>query len=240
MEKEFTEHLFYVNRKESFWFHSIRSINYFCYKYWWLVLLLFSTIILLWLLFCLKPFQNQNTTCNGIEVFNGRLNSINNSFNNCCNCNARIGNIPTIPKENCRVHFSGGVMGGEQNEVGITQIYKKDRLSEYVGGGYYSDNTVAFPKAVAHSFDGIAIDNGTRLIIYSGKNYTGSVLLDIQGPAVINNIKWKNDERYSQINTVEYPTNLQRNFPPSVRKWSLTDMHNWSKGSCKIICQDMN
>lgn len=156
MEKEFTEHLFYVNRKESFWFHSIRSINYFCYKYWWLVLLLFSTIILLWLLFCLKPFQNQNTTCNGVEVFNERLNSINNSFNNCCNCNA------------------------------------------------------------------------------------GSVLSDIQGPAVINNIKWKNDERYSQINTVEYPTNLQRNFPPSVRKWSLTDMHNWSKGSCKIICQDMN
>ena len=240
MEKEFTEHLVYVNRNESFWFHCIRSINYFCYKYWWFVLLLFSAIVLCWFLFCLRPFQNQNTSCNEVEVFNERLNSINNSINNCCNCNPRIVNAPSTPKENCRVHFSGGVMGGEQNEEGITQIYNEDRLSEYVGGGDYTDNAVAFPKAVENTFDGIAIDNGTRLIIYSGKNYTGSVLLDIQGPAVINNVKWKNDERYSHCNTDVFPANLQQNFPPSVRKWSSTDMHDWSNGSCKIICKDMN
>jgi hypothetical protein len=130
-------------------------------------------------------------------------------------------------------------MSGIQEE-GITQIYTEDDLSEYVGAGEYPDNTIAFPKAVGSTFDGIAIDKETTLIIYSEKNFKGDILLNASGPLVINNVKWINDPRYSHANTDTYPSILQNNYPQEVRKWSSTDMHSWSNGSCKIFCKNGN
>jgi hypothetical protein len=127
-------------------------------------------------------------------------------------------------------------MGGEYDDVGISKIYKTDHASEYVGSGEYKSNEEAFPKAVAQTFDGIAIDKGTRLVIYSEKNFKGSVVLDVTGPAIINNVMWKDDPRYSHCNTDTYSGELQRNYPQSVRKWSRTNMRPWSFGSCKITC----
>jgi hypothetical protein len=129
-------------------------------------------------------------------------------------------------------------MGGEYGEVGISKIYQEDNCSEYVGEGSYTSNERAFPKSVAKTFDGIAIDKGTRLIIYSKKNFQGRILLDITGPAIINNVLWKYDERYSHCNTDRYPGSLEQNYPRSVRYWSDSDMHPWSYGSCKIMCGD--
>jgi hypothetical protein len=143
---------------------------------------------------------------------------------------------PQSPRENCRVHFSGLIMGGEFVEANISKIYKVDAYSEYVGSGNYKSNERAFPKAVATTFDGIAIDRNTRLIIYSKRNYQGQILLDVVGPAIINNVKWKNDERYRHCNYDNYERSLQETYPQSVRVWSKSDMHSWSYGSCKIIC----
>jgi len=127
-------------------------------------------------------------------------------------------------------------MSGHSDGIGITKIYVVDPLSEYVGEGDYPDNTRAFPKAVSTTFDGIAIDSGTRLIIYSGKNFTGRVLLDVVGPKIINNSLWRNDPRYSSCHTEVFPPDLQNTYPLSVREWSNGNMHEWSFGSCKIIC----
>ena len=56
------------------------------------------------------------------------------------------------------------------DEVSYTsEVYVEDRFSEYVGPGLYTDNTLAFPKAIATTFDGIAIDKGTKVTIYSKK-----------------------------------------------------------------------
>ncbi len=145
---------------------------------------------------------------------------------------------PKKPKANCRVHFSGGLMGGKFDDVGISKIYVEDRLSEYVGSGHYPSNESAFPKAVRTTFDGIAIDKGTRLIIYSKPNFKGTILLDVTGPAIINNVKWKDDDSYKYCNTETYPSDLQANYPQSVRKWSSSNMETWSTGSCKIECAE--
>jgi hypothetical protein len=143
---------------------------------------------------------------------------------------------PQKPKEGCRAFFTGLVVGGQFLDTHISQVYKEDQYSEYVGAGEYPDNEKTFPKAVATTFDGIAIDSGTRVIIYEEKDFKGKVLLDKTGPAIINNIKWRDDSRYSHCNTDTYPEPLQSNFPQSVREWSKTDMQKWSFGSLKVIC----
>lgn len=144
----------------------------------------------------------------------------------------------TPPRRNCRVFFTGAIASGYYNDsLGVSKIYQEDASSEYVGAGEYANNSIAFPKAVATTFDGIAIGKGTRVIIYSKPNFQGEVLLDKAGPVVINNVRWKNDARYQSCNTETYPADLQALFPPSRREWSDSDMNNWSFGSVKIICE---
>jgi len=143
---------------------------------------------------------------------------------------------PQKPKEGCRVFFTGLVVGGEFLDGHISEVYKLDDYSEYVGSGEYPDNEIAFPKSVATTFDGIAIDKGTRVIIYSQKNFQGEIVLDVTGPAIINNVLWKNDDRYSHCNTIDYKPELQKTYPQSVRRWSEVDMQPWSYGSLKVSC----
>lgn len=141
------------------------------------------------------------------------------------------------PTKNCGVHFSGLVLSDEESDVGISKIFAFDYGGEYVGSGYYPYNTKAFPKAVGHTFDAIAVDKGTHLIMYSKPNFEGDVLLDVVGPMLITNEKWKNDPRYNSVATKTFSPDLQALFPLSRRQWSSSNMHNWSNGSCKIICE---
>jgi len=143
---------------------------------------------------------------------------------------------PPGPREGCRAYFAGTLVSDEYVEGHISEIYKVDKYSEYVGEGEYPDNVVAFPKAVATSFDGIAIDKGTRVIIYSGKNFSGNVVLDKTGPAIINNIKWVANAYIKDFQSKQYRGDLQSNFPPSCRIWSSENMNDWSNGSLKVIC----
>eukprot|EP01083_Nonionella_stella_P303915 1053878_1 len=136
----------------------------------------------------------------------------------------------TKPKESCRAYFTGGVVGQE------SVAYKIDAYSEYVGQGEYPKNREAFPKAVANTFDGIAIDRNTRVVIYEKENFEGEILLDARGPKIVNNGTWKNDSRYDHCNTDIFPDpELQKNFPIDVRIWTDTNMHQWSYGSVKIL-----
>jgi len=140
------------------------------------------------------------------------------------------------PRENCRIFVSGLLISDKYDFQNFSEIYVVDEGSEYVGEGEYSDNTKAFPKAVKYTFDGIAIDKGTRIIIYSSKNFKGKVLLDQTGPAIINNSIFQNVETYKNANTKIFKEPLQSNFPPNVRFWSKSNMQNWSYGSLKVIC----
>lgn len=146
------------------------------------------------------------------------------------------------PKKDCQVFFSGCFVSDEFVENNVSKIYDVDENSEYVGEGAYPDCSEAFPKATLHTFDGIAIDKGTRVIIYSKKNFHGDILLNVQGPVIINNGNRINENYYAykpildRINTKTFKGKLQENFPQSCRKLSSTDMIQWSDGSLKIIC----
>jgi len=153
---------------------------------------------------------------------------------------ARLFGTKTIiqekPREGCRAFFSGLLISDEYVDSHISVIYEVDGYSEYVGAGEYSDNRKAFPKSVATTFDGIAVDKGTRVVLYSKKKFRGKVLLDITGPAIINNIAWVSDARIKDFINKEFDEPLQSNFPVSCRQWSASDMNKWSKGSVKVIC----
>ncbi|WP_075343829.1 hypothetical protein [Tenacibaculum agarivorans] len=146
--------------------------------------------------------------------------------------------IKKAPRESCRIFVSGGLISDtDKGEPGFSEIYVEDDYSEYVGEGEYPDNNMAFPKAVRTTFDGIAIDKGTRVIIYSKKNFQGKVLLDKIGPAIINNVKWKdNGDAKVWIDKI-FKAPYQKTFPSTKRHFSKSDMHSWSYGSIKVICK---
>ncbi len=141
------------------------------------------------------------------------------------------------PRKGCRAFFTGLVVSDRFHYVGISRAYQPDAFSEYVGQGNYEYNVRAFPKAVFSTFDGIAIDSGTRVIVYSRPNFQGRVLLDKTGPAIINNFIWKNDYRYRHCNSIDYDEELQKVFPQELRVWSSSNMHYWSYGSVKVMCE---
>eukprot|EP01083_Nonionella_stella_P243322 847973_1 len=144
--------------------------------------------------------------------------------------------IAQAPKRDCRAHFSGKLMGDKFQEGHVSVAYKVDKYSEYVGAGAYPKNSKAFPKAVASTFDGIAIDKYTRVIIWEKENFQGKILLDQVGPAIINNIKYNSNPLHTGTMTKIFEVaELQQTFPQSVRHWSISDMHVWSHGSLKVV-----
>ena len=140
------------------------------------------------------------------------------------------------PKPNCRVHFSGTLLSDYVVPGHISMIFKPDKYGEYVGAGMYPSNKAAFPNAVKYTFDAIAVDKGTRVIIYSQENFKGKILLDITGPALINNKIWKNDSRINNFITKKFSGGLETIFPKNCRRWSSQNMRDWANGSVKIIC----
>lgn len=152
-------------------------------------------------------------------------------------------NMSPKPEEGNQVHFSG-VMFYDILQQGWTEIpflangyYDAFGLKtdDFVGSGDYPSNSHAFPHAVATTFDGIAIDEGTRLIIYSQENFQGEILIDVYGPMLINNVIWINISQVADFLTKTFePQELHDRFPPETRFWSESNMHSWSYGSCRI------
>lgn len=141
------------------------------------------------------------------------------------------------PTSNCGVHFSGWFLSDKDaypwNDC--SRIFENDEYGEYVGQGLYPDNTKILPRSMQHTFDAVAVGKGTHLTIYSQKNFEGRIVLDVDGPMLIENIMAKPE--YSLLMTYKFDNDLQSLFPSSRREWSSENMHNWANGSCKIICQ---
>merc|ERR1712032_1191152 len=116
-------------------------------------------------------------------------------------------------------------------------------MGEYVGVGEYPDNNQAFPLSIKYTFDSVAVDAGTRVIIYSEPNFKGKVLWDRVGPAIVVNSKWKDNtwpfckgKTFEKALKQEWEGRLQDLFPPEVREFSCSDMHCWNSGS--LVIQD--
>ncbi|MBQ3656501.1 MAG: hypothetical protein II956_06610 [Bacteroidales bacterium] len=140
------------------------------------------------------------------------------------------------PAKHCGVHFSGTLLSDTEIQGHISKIYSPDIYGEYVGEGRYISNQAAFPKAVQYTFDAIAVDKNTRLIIYSEPDFKGKILLDVKGPCLINNVKWKDEARIKDVCSKTFSPDLEANYPKSCRKWSDSNMNTWDFGSCVITC----
>lgn len=134
------------------------------------------------------------------------------------------------PKDSCKVHFSGVLMGKNFVPGWVSIAYKDDEYSNIVSEGEYPSNQKAFPKAIATSFDGIAIAPGTRLILYEKENFEGKVFLDQEGPAIFIHNKYKNSKQYQDL----VADTSWAAYPKKVRH--EVSMAGWDYGSCKIIC----
>ena len=172
--------------------------------------------------------------------------------------------IPPTPKPELGirdVHFSGILFNDHQTCV----LYERPQFSDetlvscgldtddYLSIGDYPDNYLSFNNAAKTTFDGIAIYPGSRLTIYSGKNFTGSIVLDVIGPAIIWHSMWSSykekeicggvcsgENTILEAMTREWsPPELNAIFPPS-KRFGCSGMHAWSNGSCKIISVDVD
>jgi len=150
------------------------------------------------------------------------------------------------------VHFSGWIIDDVYDprpEVCLSKAFVDDMYSDIIVGlGAYADTEDAISQAVEHTLDSIAIRDGVKLTIWSGKDFQGDILLEQTGPAVIYNVRWNDPHEYWPVwnaMTEDWePAMLQYEFPQEVRKWSDTDMYDsdgvgswdfwWVKGSFKI------
>jgi len=146
------------------------------------------------------------------------------------------------PEAGGRVHFSGALMHDTYVHGHVSVPFVEDMFSEYVGVGRYPDNNLAFPNAIKNSFDSVAVDAGTRVTIYSERDFKGKVLWDRVGPAIVVNVQWKDQscwsfcggKPYSEKLSEKWKEPLQTIFPPEVREFSASDMHQWNTGSLVI------
>lgn len=142
------------------------------------------------------------------------------------------------PTKNCGVHFSGWYLSDKDEYpwVDCSRIFEDDKYGEYVGQGFYPDNTKILPKSMEHSFDAVAVKKGTRLIIYSEPGFKGREVLNVKGPVLIENVVMRG--LYDKLMSYPFADSLGVMFPPERRQWSSENMNDWAKGSCKIICEE--
>lgn len=160
--------------------------------------------------------------------------------------------IPLVSTQ-CKIHISGLVLSG--GFAGTSsfggRIGVLDYASELLEPGDYPDAKLAIPNSIEYSLDSIAIPPGRRIIYYRNKNFTGEVVLDQEGPALIWNRLWNIqdpndmylDDYYPYFNNDFTDPVLQSIYPQSRRFWSNSLMweglamsdSGWSNGSFKII-----
>jgi len=134
-----------------------------------------------------------------------------------------------------QVHLTGGVMSDEFRNNGISKAFTDDIYSNFLNIGKYDTLSKFLTKADAQTLDGMAIPANVRVVVYKDANFKGEVLLDITGPAIVNNMLWTSYPAYNTVNTKNYTPELQDFYPQAVRFWSLSNMHSWTKGSMEVL-----
>jgi hypothetical protein len=139
----------------------------------------------------------------------------------------------------CGLHVTGGLAGGSCvaswviTAEQINKCFPPLKESNYIVPGSYASLSSVAPYAQKTTFDGIVIPSGFGLKVFKQPDFNGEVLLDMSGPAIINNVKWINTPGSGFLtnswNTAD-PV-LVAKYPPNVRFWSESDMHSWPSGS---------
>ncbi len=75
-----------TSNKKSSIYKPLRAVKWFCYRYWWLVLLSFLLFLLLFFLFCNNRHSNISIRCDAERQVQQQLNTIDELLANCCGC----------------------------------------------------------------------------------------------------------------------------------------------------------
>lgn len=134
-----------------------------------------------------------------------------------------------------QVHFSGLLISDSRVETLSSKAFSNDPYSDFVKAGKYPSMNETLIYSNYQTLDGIAVPANTRIIIYKLPNFKGDVLLDVTGPAIINNLTYKEIPDAKEVQTKAFIGPLEINYPASVRSWSKTDMKTWLGGSMDII-----
>ncbi len=134
-----------------------------------------------------------------------------------------------------QVQFSGLLISDRREENLTSKVCSNDPYSDFIHPGKYELLSNYLVYSSYQTLDGIAVPENMRLVIYSEPNFKGTKLLDVTGPAIINNVSKKAQASPSEIQVREFAEPLQDKFPQSVRNWSLSDMNSWVNGSMEII-----
>ncbi len=135
-----------------------------------------------------------------------------------------------------KVHFSGLMIADSRVEGVSSGAYRDDPYSDFLAPGKYAWIDRFLTYANFQTLDGIAVPPNVRLVIYSEKDFEGEVILDVTGPAVINNTQLQANTESKSTHAKTYePGQLQTIFPQSVRRWSESNMQRWIDGSMEII-----
>ncbi|MNK01850.1 hypothetical protein D3C87_196620 [compost metagenome] len=138
--------------------------------------------------------------------------------------------------ESLIVHLTGALISDESSSLKWTSkaFNKNDRHSSFLQAGKHNNLAHVLRTAASFTLDGIAIPANTRLIVYKEQNCTGEVLLDVTGPAIINNMIYADSQKFNTVNTKEFNQELQPYFPQATRSWSTTNMREWVNGSMEV------
>lgn len=102
-----------VHRKEKWWFHFIRGINLFAFRYWWLILLLFLLGVFSFFWFC---NDEQDSPCAQITEVRSSIDEAIRSLEDCCACNDVAHSLDYI--DELRLDY-----GGSTGEVMVTLVW---------------------------------------------------------------------------------------------------------------------
>lgn len=133
-----------------------------------------------------------------------------------------------------QVHFSGLLISDSRVESLSSKAFSNDPYSDFVKPGKYASISETLIYSNYQTLDGIAIPANTRIVVYSLPNFKGEKLLDVTGPAIINNITYKANAEAQEVQSKSFIAPLEINYPAAVRSWSKTDMKTWLGGSMDI------
>ncbi len=132
------------------------------------------------------------------------------------------------------VHFSSVLISDSSITDVSSQAFSTDSYSNFLPKGQYPVLNGFSWGASNQTPNGIAVPANVHFVIYSEPYFKGKILVDVVGPAIINNSSKKSHAASVVAHSKTFGLPLQSIFPQAVRIWSVGDMKEWFKGSMEI------
>jgi hypothetical protein len=165
-----------AHTKRKWWYKTIRSVNWFSFRYWWFIWLVFLAVILLFMLKCCN--DKMTIPCRNTNELTVRFNSIDSLLYNCCECSAAINEEIEIEieKDSLEVDPPGTIPCNERTESGNEGVTSNTHdLGENSGVATISYEMYSVPDKLEVFYEGNVVASTRNFVSNSGTltfNYT--------------------------------------------------------------------